>query len=50
VFEVQRVAFDDHGLPFRLTISVYPADRNQFAISVGRVPDDMNGDALATQM
>lgn len=41
VFEVQRVAFDDHGQPFRLTISVYPADRNQFAVSVGQVPDDV---------
>jgi|HubBroStandDraft_2_1064218.scaffolds.fasta_scaffold02233_5 GntR family transcriptional regulator len=40
VFEVQRVAFDEHGQPFRLTTSVYPADRNQFSVSVGRVPDD----------
>jgi GntR family transcriptional regulator len=41
VFEVQRVAFDDQGQPFRLTISVYPADRNQFAVSVGQVPDEV---------
>jgi GntR family transcriptional regulator len=40
VFAVQRVAFDAHGEPFRLTVSVYPADRNQFAVSVGRVPDE----------
>jgi len=40
VFEVQRVAFDERGRPFRLTTSVYPADRNQFSVSVGRVPDD----------
>jgi GntR family transcriptional regulator len=40
VFEVQRVAFDDHGQPFRLTLSVYPTDRNQFTVSVGLVPDD----------
>jgi GntR family transcriptional regulator len=40
VFEVQRVAFDDHGQPFRLTLSVYPADRNQFVVSTGSVPDD----------
>ncbi len=32
-------AFDHHGQPFRLTISVYPADRNQFVIEVGEVPD-----------
>jgi GntR family transcriptional regulator len=41
VFEVRRAAFDQHGQPFRLTISVYPADRNQFIVSVGRVPDEM---------
>jgi GntR family transcriptional regulator len=41
VFEVQRAAFDEHSLPFRLTISVYPADRNQFTVSVGQVPDDV---------
>jgi DNA-binding GntR family transcriptional regulator len=40
VFEVQRVAFDEHGQPFRLTTSVYPADRNQFSVSVGKVPGD----------
>ena len=38
VFEVRRTAFDDHGKPFRLTISVYPTDRNQFAVDVGEVP------------
>jgi GntR family transcriptional regulator len=41
VFEVQRVAFDDHRQPFRLTTSVYPADRNQFAVSVGQVPSEV---------
>jgi GntR family transcriptional regulator len=39
VFEVRRTAFDDHGQPFRLTVSVYPTDRNQFAVNVGQVPD-----------
>jgi GntR family transcriptional regulator len=38
VFEVRRTAFDDHGQPFRLTVSVYPTDRNQFAVEVGEVP------------
>jgi len=38
VFEVRRTAFDDHGKPFRLTVSVYPTDRNQFAVDVGEVP------------
>jgi GntR family transcriptional regulator len=39
VFEVRRMAFDDRGQPFRLTVSVYPADRNSFAVNVGAVPD-----------
>jgi hypothetical protein len=38
VFEVLRTAFDEKGRPFRLTVSVYPADRNQFAVNVGAVP------------
>lgn len=38
VFEIRRTAFDDAGKPFRLTVSIYPADRNQFAVNVGTVP------------
>ena len=41
VFEVRRTAFDDQGQPFRLTVSVYPTDRNQFAVNVGRVPNEV---------
>jgi GntR family transcriptional regulator len=41
VFEVLRTAFDDQSRPFRLTISVYPTDRNQFTVNVGRVPDEI---------
>ena len=41
VFEVRRTAFDDHGKPFRLTVSVYPTDRNQFAVEVGKVPAEV---------
>ncbi len=38
VFSVLRTGFDADGNPIRLTITVYPADRNQFAIEVGDVP------------
>jgi GntR family transcriptional regulator len=41
VVEIRRTAFDEGGAPVRLTISVYPADRNQFALNVGRVPGDI---------
>ena len=41
VIETRRTAFDQHGTPVRLTISVFPADRNQFAVNVGRVPEDV---------
>lgn len=41
VFEVRRTAFDDHGKPFRLTVSVYPTDRNQLAVEVGEVPAEV---------
>jgi GntR family transcriptional regulator len=38
VFEIRRVAFDQQRKPFRLTISVYPVDRNRFVVNVGKVP------------
>jgi GntR family transcriptional regulator len=43
VFEVLRTAFDHDGKPFRLTISVYPVDRNQFSVEVGKVPREAVG-------
>jgi GntR family transcriptional regulator len=44
VFEIYRTAFEYSGTPIRLTITAYPADRNQFVMNVGRVPgvDDAN--------
>jgi GntR family transcriptional regulator len=38
VIEIRRLAFDQHGKPIRVTVTVYPADRNQFVINVGAVP------------
>jgi DNA-binding GntR family transcriptional regulator len=39
VFENFRTAFDQTGTPLRVTVTVFPADRNQFIINVGEVPD-----------
>jgi GntR family transcriptional regulator len=38
VVEIIRTAFDEQGEPFRVTVSVFPADRNKFVINVGHVP------------
>jgi GntR family transcriptional regulator len=38
VFVVYRTAFDQTGTPLRVTVTVFPADRNQFIINVGEVP------------
>ncbi len=38
VFVLYRTAFDQHQEPLRVTVTVYPADRNQFIIDVGQVP------------
>jgi GntR family transcriptional regulator len=38
VFEIYRTAFDEDDRRIRLTISVYPADRNRFIFNVGDVP------------
>jgi GntR family transcriptional regulator len=41
VFEVSRVGFDEHGRPLRLTVTVYPADRNYLAYDEGPVPPNL---------
>ena len=41
VLELRRTAYSDDGRPVRLMVSVYPADRNQFLVIVGRVPDNV---------
>lgn len=41
IIETRRTAFDENGTPVRLTVSVYPADRNQFAINIGEVPAEI---------
>jgi GntR family transcriptional regulator len=38
VFEIFRVAFTQTGDRFRLTITVYPSDRNRLRVDVGEVP------------
>jgi GntR family transcriptional regulator len=39
VFELFRTAFDQNKKPMRVTVTVYPTDRNQFIVNVGDVPD-----------
>jgi GntR family transcriptional regulator len=39
VVEIFRTGFDPHGVPIRLTVTVFPADRNKFVINVGQVPE-----------
>ena len=41
VIEIRRTAFDETGMPNRLTVSVYPADRNQFVLNAGAVPAEI---------
>ena len=38
VFEIFRTAFDQTGTPMRVTITVFPTDRNQFIAMTGDVP------------
>lgn len=38
VLDVNRVSFDSEGNRIRLTVTVYPADRNRLRIEVGHVP------------
>ena len=54
VFEIFRTGFDQAGTPLRVTVTVRPADRNQFIVNVGNVPgpeyrddDSSDGDPTA---
>ena len=38
VFEIFRTAFDQNGKPMRVTVTIFPVDRQQFIIDVGEVP------------
>jgi DNA-binding GntR family transcriptional regulator len=38
MYEIFRTAFDGNGVPMRLTVTVYPVDRNQFIFNTGQVP------------
>jgi GntR family transcriptional regulator len=38
VFEIFRTGFDQTRKPMRLTVTVFPTDRNQFVVNVGDVP------------
>ena len=40
VIVTRRTAFDNTGRPTRVTVSAYPADRNEFVINVGDIPAD----------
>ena len=39
VFEIFRSAFDQDGNAMRVTVTVFPADRNQFIVNVGNPPN-----------
>jgi len=40
VIEARRTAFEEDGSPVRLTVTAYPADRNQFVLNVGKTPPE----------
>ena len=39
VYEVFRTAYDQTHTPMRLTVTIYPTDRNQFIVNVGDIPE-----------
>jgi GntR family transcriptional regulator len=40
VVEFTRTGYDAAGRPLRMTVTTYPADRNQFVMIAGDVPDE----------
>lgn len=41
VIEITRTGYDESGQPFRVTVTTYPADRNQFVMTGGEVPQPL---------
>lgn len=39
VFQIFRTGYDQAGAPIRVTEMIFPADRNQFIVNVGDIPD-----------
>jgi len=39
IYEINRTGYDGNGQPMRLTVTVFPADRNQFLLEMGAVPE-----------
>ena len=39
IIEIRRTSYDQGGVPIRHTVTVYPADRNQFEMEAGAVPE-----------
>ena len=39
IIEFRRTSYDESGAPIRHTVTVYPADRNQFQLEAGAVPE-----------
>jgi GntR family transcriptional regulator len=48
MFEIFRTGFDQQKVPMRVTVTVYPADRNQFIVNYGDVPDPQYEDEDGT--
>jgi GntR family transcriptional regulator len=44
IFEFRRTSYDESGTPIRHTVTVYPADRNQFEMEAGEVPERTTSD------
>jgi GntR family transcriptional regulator len=38
MLRVQRTGYDGKGNPIRVTVTIYPGDRNQFEMEAGKVP------------
>jgi GntR family transcriptional regulator len=43
VFVIFRTGFDETGTPMRVTVTIFPADRNQFIVDSGEVPEPQYG-------
>jgi len=50
VIEFITTGYEEDGQPIRATVTTYPADRNQFVMTSGKVPEDVSVEAAQQDM
>ena len=50
MLDVRRTGYDEEGNPIRVTVTIYPGDRNQFEMEAGKVPPPSQPSARSSSL